>query len=64
MSLNAEDVTKCTVCSCELDADTELVTRGYFGILPVAFCGTCFCCMMDMAESHNEERDWIENEVA
>tara|TARA_R100000734_G_C3200542_1_gene19564 strand:- start:155 stop:352 length:198 start_codon:yes stop_codon:yes gene_type:complete len=63
MSLNAEDVVKCTICSSELDEEAEIVRRGYFGILPVAFCGTCFCCMMDMAEQYSEERELSDDEV-
>tara|TARA_B100000989_G_scaffold52915_1_gene35375 strand:+ start:1532 stop:1726 length:195 start_codon:yes stop_codon:yes gene_type:complete len=54
MSLNAEDVKECTVCSCDLDEDREIVVRGYFGILPVAFCGTCYSCMIDMADQGHE----------
>lgn len=42
--------TKCSVCSCEFSLDDEGGTEGYFGILPVAFCPTCLCCMEDMCE--------------
>lgn len=54
MSMNAEEVTECSICSCELDSDAEMVVRGYFGILPVGFCATCFSCMMDMADQRRE----------
>ena len=37
MSLNANDVKECTICSTPLNDEEELVVRGYFGILPVAF---------------------------
>ena len=28
----------------------NLLYRGYFGILPVAFCSNCYSSIMDMAE--------------
>jgi len=43
-------MTECSVCSCEFSLDDEGGTEGYFGILPVAFCPTCLCCMEDMCE--------------
>jgi hypothetical protein len=39
---------KCTVCSCAF-TDDEGGIQGYFGMLPVAFCPTCYSCMVDMA---------------
>ena len=41
----------CSVCSCEFTQD-EGGVDGHFGILPVAFCPTCFSCMIDMAEQY------------
>ena len=41
----------CSVCSCEF-TDDEGGVDGHFGILPVAFCPTCFSCMIDMAEQY------------
>ena len=38
---------KCNVCSCEFTED-EGGVLGYFGILPVAFCPTCYSSMVDM----------------
>ena len=38
---------KCNVCSCDF-TDDEGGIQGYFGILPVAFCPTCYSCMVDM----------------
>lgn len=38
----------CNVCLCEF-TDDEGGIDGYFGILPVHFCPTCFSCMCDMA---------------
>jgi hypothetical protein len=40
---------KCNVCSCEF-TDDEGGMLGYFGILPVAFCPTCFSSMCDMVQ--------------
>jgi hypothetical protein len=42
---------KCSVCSCDFTED-EGGVLGYFGILPVAFCPTCFSSMIDMAEQY------------
>ena len=39
---------KCTVCSCDF-TDDEGGIQGHFGMLPVAFCPTCYSCMLDMA---------------
>ena len=41
------DERKCSVCSCDF-TDDEGGVIGYFGILPVAFCPTCYSCMVDM----------------
>jgi uncharacterized protein (DUF983 family) len=37
----------CNVCGCEYHSD-EGGVEGYFGILPVAFCATCYASMVDM----------------
>ena len=47
---------KCSVCQCEF-TDDEGGIHGLFGIIPVSFCPTCFCCMCDMAEQLND-REW------
>ena len=47
---------KCNVCSCDFTED-EGGTIGYFGILPVAFCPTCLCSMMDMCSQFIGEDD-------
>lgn len=41
----------CSVCSCEF-TDDEGGIDGYFGILPVQFCPTCFSSMCDMAAQY------------
>ena len=47
-----EEITHiCNVCSCEF-TDDEGGIDGYFGILPVHFCPTCFSSMCDMAEQY------------
>jgi hypothetical protein len=45
-----ESMRKCSTCSCEFSLDGEGGIDGYFGILPMAFCPTCLCCMEDMCE--------------
>jgi len=44
---HVSDNHKCNVCSCEF-TDDEGGVQGYFGILPVAFCPTCYSSMYDM----------------
>jgi len=39
----------CNVCSCDFTEDEGGVV-GYFGILPVAFCPTCYSSMYDMVQ--------------
>jgi hypothetical protein len=47
---------KCSVCSCDFTED-EGGINGHFGMLPVAFCPTCFSCMTDMAEQYLDISD-------
>jgi hypothetical protein len=42
---------KCNVCSCEFTED-EGGVLGYFGVLPVAFCPTCYSSMVDMVSQY------------
>jgi len=44
---------KCNVCACEF-TDDEGGVVGYFGILPVAFCPTCYSSMVDMVQQDME----------
>lgn len=46
----------CNICSCDY-TDDEGGVEGYLGILPVAFCPTCFASVCDMVEQLNG-RDW------
>lgn len=58
MSLLAQDLTKCTVCSIPFDESEGADLAGYFGMIPVAFCATCTSCMIDMTQqltSQDEE---------
>lgn len=43
---------ECSICSTEFTEDEGGVV-GEFGMLPVAFCPTCFTCMLDMADQFN-----------
>lgn len=45
----------CNVCSCDFSLDGEGGIDGYFGILYVAFCPTCFACMEDMCDQLRED---------
>ena len=47
---------KCNVCQCDF-TDDEGGVQGYLGILPVAFCPTCFAGLCDMVEQLND-REW------
>lgn len=46
----------CNICSCDY-TDDEGGVEGYLGILPVAFCPTCFASVCDMVEQLNG-REW------
>jgi len=39
---------ECNICHCDFDLELEGGAEGYFGIIPVSFCPTCFACMYDM----------------
>ena len=40
----------CTVCDGPFDIDGEGGIDGYIGILPVAFCPTCYAGIVDMVQ--------------
>ena len=46
----------CNVCSSDF-TDDEGGVLGYFGILPVSFCPTCYSSMCDMVGKHMELED-------
>ena len=56
-----DNVMNCSICSCEFTEDESGVI-GEFGMMPVAFCPTCFTSMLDMADQFNQETDplWVE----
>jgi len=41
-------MTNCTACKGDFDLETEGGVAGNFGILPMAFCPTCYTGMVDM----------------
>lgn len=47
---------KCNVCQCDF-TDDEGGVQGYLGILPVAFCPTCFAGLCDMV-GQLDGREW------
>jgi len=47
-----DNVMNCSICSCEFTEDESGVI-GEFGMMPVAFCPTCFTSMLDMADQFN-----------
>ena len=48
---------KCSVCQCDF-TDDEGGIQGYLGIIPVAFCPTCYAGIFDMVEQL-EDREWV-----
>ena len=46
----------CNVCQCDF-TDDEGGAQGYLGILPVAFCPTCYAGIVDMVEQL-DDRMW------
>ena len=46
----------CKICECNF-TDAEGGIHGYFGMLAVSFCPTCYSCMCDMVGQVIEEFD-------
>lgn len=60
-SLDAEQLTKCSLCESPVEYESEGGLRGYIGILPVGFCPTCLGGLADMFEQLIElEKDWAQ----
>lgn len=49
---------KCSVCKCDFIED-EGGIKGYFGMLSVAFCPSCFSSLSDMFHQIYS-REWVE----
>jgi hypothetical protein len=47
---------QCSICQCDF-TDDEGGIQGYIGILPVAFCPTCYSGICDMVEQL-DDREW------
>jgi hypothetical protein len=47
---------QCSICQCDF-TDDEGGIQGYIGILPVAFCPTCYSGICDMVEQL-DGREW------
>jgi hypothetical protein len=47
---------ECSICQCDF-TDDEGGIQGYIGILPVAFCPTCYSGICDMV-SQFDDREW------
>jgi len=50
---------KCSICDSEINKDAGDI-QGNFGILPVAFCITCYSSILDMVKQM--EICWCEEE--
>ena len=46
--------TECRICSCQF-SDSEGGVQGYFGMIPVAFCPTCYSSLVDMVSQDLEK---------
>ncbi len=51
-AMDAMNLKECSICSSELDEDDGDI-RGYFGIIPVAFCCWCTSSLQDMVQQMN-----------
>ena len=47
---------ECSICSAEFDVENEGGVVGDLGILPVAFCPTCYSGVVDMVSQPVEGR--------
>ena len=44
----------CSTCHVKFSLEDEGGTKGFFGIIPVAFCPTCLSSCFDMVEQSNK----------
>jgi len=56
-----EPDSKCNICTCEFDIETEGGIQGYLGILPFSLCPMCFSGLMDMYDQLNGDLDEYES---
>ena len=40
-------MSECSICGCDFDLETEGGIEGDLGIIPVSFCPTCNCGVVD-----------------
>ena len=51
----ADDI-KCTVCKRDFDLEGEGGSQGFFGMIPVSFCPTCYSCLLDWVDILAKEK--------
>ena len=56
--MTQNEINKCSICQCDFTEESG-GSQGHIGIIPVAFCPTCYTGICDMAEQL-EDREWIE----
>jgi hypothetical protein len=52
----------CTVCACDFSIESEGGVDGFFGVIPIHFCPTCFssmCDMVDQLTDDEEKNTWV-----
>lgn len=47
----------CSICAADFDLESEGGMAGWIGILPVAFCPTCYAGICDMVDPYVEEEE-------
>ena len=58
-----ETTHKCSVCDFDYD-ESEGGIEGYFGIMRVNFCPTCFCSLVDLVQYQEMNADIDDEEEA
>lgn len=49
------DQLECSICHCQFDLELDGGAQGAFGLLPVAFCPSCYACCVEMGREHLEQ---------